>query len=90
MKLIELKYHYQLSNIELAKAIMREPTYVSKLLAFKVCPSLMQALVINKVTKGLVAPHELIQEADLKEYFKRRQKLFSAEYPHWFPGVISE
>jgi DNA-binding transcriptional regulator YdaS (Cro superfamily) len=86
MKLSELKSTYDLTNIDLAKAIMREPSYVSKLLSHKIQPSLMMALVINQVTKGLVTPAELVRREDFVEYFRKRQEAFSAEYPHWFLG----
>jgi len=88
MTLSELKNRYQLSNIELAKAIMRDQTYVSKLLGFKIRPSLMQALVIKKVTNGLVLPHELVLKHDLVEYFKLRQGKFSSDFPHLFPHLF--
>jgi hypothetical protein len=86
MQLIDLKQKYQLTNVDLAKAIMREPTYISKLIRFKIQPSLMMSLVIHQVTKGLVAPHDLVLREDFVEYFKKRQEVFSTEYPHWFLG----
>lgn len=86
MTLTELKERYDLSNIDLSKAIMRDPTYISKVVNMKLIPSLMMSLLIKQVTKGLVQPHDLIRQDDFINYFKHRQKVFSQKFGHLFIG----
>jgi hypothetical protein len=90
MNLLEFKEKYGLLNVEIAKAIMRDEPYISKVMRHKICPSLMMALVIERVTKGLVQPRDLVPKEKFIKYFKKQQQVALRKFPEWYPETKIE
>jgi len=53
---------------EFAKKINRHPSYVSKLKKKKIVPSLLEALVIFKVSNGRINIDDMVHKKHLKDY----------------------